>query len=174
MLFFFCKKKVFIVFLEGHILLLIFYPINLIVAYPLNENKPQLLTTIKNGGWKFDKQSLNFLAISKPESLATQLLIKKLICNLAFRPLCVIYKTKIILHHSWIFADFCKKMLISANFGEKQVISINFLKHHMIVKLYAKFEDCTTFSSNTKTEEKDFLFPTNLTEKRLTQHKKTN
>ena len=38
----------------------------------------------------------------------------------------------------------------------------------MIVKLYAKFEDCTTFSSNAKTEEKDFLFPTNLTEKRLT------
>ena len=33
----FCKEKVFTVFHEGHILLVFFYPINLVVAYPLNK-----------------------------------------------------------------------------------------------------------------------------------------
>ena len=41
-------KKVFTVFLEGHIPLGLFYPISLIVAYALNENKPQLLATFEN------------------------------------------------------------------------------------------------------------------------------
>ena len=35
------------VFLEGHIPLVLFYPIMLIVAYPLNDNKPQLLATFE-------------------------------------------------------------------------------------------------------------------------------
>ena len=39
---FFANRK-FLLFLVGHILLVLFYLINLIVAYTLNENKPQLL-----------------------------------------------------------------------------------------------------------------------------------
>ena len=35
------------VFLEGHILLVLFYPVMLIVAYTLNDNKPQLLATFE-------------------------------------------------------------------------------------------------------------------------------
>ena len=35
------------VFLEGHVLLILFYPINLIVAYPLNKKKPELLAILK-------------------------------------------------------------------------------------------------------------------------------
>ena len=67
----FCKYKAFTVFLEGDILLVLFYIISLIVAYPLNENKPQLLATLKNWGWENAKQLLNFLAVFKPEPLVT-------------------------------------------------------------------------------------------------------
>ena len=35
------------VFLEGHILLVLFYPINLIAAHLLNDNKRQLLATVE-------------------------------------------------------------------------------------------------------------------------------
>ena len=39
----FCKYNVFTVFLERHVpLVLFFHLVNLIVAYPLNESKPQL------------------------------------------------------------------------------------------------------------------------------------
>ena len=50
---------------------MLFYPINLIVAYPLNESKPQLQATFKNWGWEASKQLLNFLAVFEPEPLAT-------------------------------------------------------------------------------------------------------
>ena len=56
----FCKYKVFAVFLEEHILLAIFLSYWLIVAYPLNENKPQLLVTFENWGWEVAKQLLHF------------------------------------------------------------------------------------------------------------------
>ena len=67
----FFKIKVFIVVLQGHILLVLFYPINLIVHCPLNENKPQLLATFKNWDWEIAKQLLNFLTDFEPEALAT-------------------------------------------------------------------------------------------------------
>ena len=34
-------------FLEGHIPLVLFYPIMVIAAYPLNDNRPQLLATFE-------------------------------------------------------------------------------------------------------------------------------
>ena len=49
----------------------LFYPIDLIVAFPLNENKSQLLATFENLGWKVAKQLLDFLVVFKPEILAT-------------------------------------------------------------------------------------------------------
>ena len=48
-----------------------FYPINLIAAYPLNENKPQLLAMFENRGWEVAKHLLLFLAISENKFLAT-------------------------------------------------------------------------------------------------------
>ena len=47
-------------FLEGHNLLVLFHPINLMVAYPLNERKPQLLATFENEGWEGAKCCLFF------------------------------------------------------------------------------------------------------------------
>ena len=44
----FCKKKVYTVFPEDLIVLVLFYPINLIVVYSLNENNPQLLAYFKS------------------------------------------------------------------------------------------------------------------------------
>ena len=44
---FFANKK-FILFPEGLIMLVLFYPINLIVVYSLNENKPQFLASFKS------------------------------------------------------------------------------------------------------------------------------
>ena len=37
-----------LVFTSRHILLVLFYPINLMVAYPLNQKMPQLLATFEN------------------------------------------------------------------------------------------------------------------------------
>ena len=50
---------------------------NLIVAYPLNENKPPLIAASENLGWEVAKQLFNFLAIFKSKPLATSLLIIK-------------------------------------------------------------------------------------------------
>ena len=52
----FRKWKVYTVFPEGLILLVFFYPINLIVFYSINENKPQLLASFES----VVKQFLNF------------------------------------------------------------------------------------------------------------------
>ena len=52
----FRKWKVYTVFPEGLILLVFFYPINLIVFYSINENKPQLLASFES----IVKQLLNF------------------------------------------------------------------------------------------------------------------
>ena len=52
-------------------MLVLFCPINLTVAYPLNENKPQLPATSKNIGWEVAEQLLifwSFLSVS-PEQL---------------------------------------------------------------------------------------------------------
>ena len=49
----------------------LFYPINLIVTYSLNENKAQLLADFENWGWEVAKQLLNVLAVFEPESFAT-------------------------------------------------------------------------------------------------------
>lgn len=49
----------------------LFYSIGLIVDYPLNENRSQLLATFENLGWKVAKQLLDFLVVFKPETLAT-------------------------------------------------------------------------------------------------------
>ena len=59
----------FTVFLEGHILQVLFDLINLIVAYPLNENKPQLQETFEN--WEVAEHLLNFLALFQPEHVVT-------------------------------------------------------------------------------------------------------
>ena len=64
-------------------------------------------------------------------------------------------------------------MLLLAKFWDTWEIYINFLKLYiMIAKLHTRFEDCTTFYSNTKSDKKDFLPPLNLTEKWLTYQKK--
>ena len=78
---------------------------------------------------------------------------------------------------SSFFVRFCwflqKKMLLLAKFWDTWEIYINFLKLYiMIAKLHTRFEDCTSFYSNTKSEKKDFLPPLNLTEKWLTYQKK--
>ena len=58
-----------LVFTSGHILLV--YPINLMVAYPLNENMPRLLATFENWGREVAKQLLIiFLALFEPEPVA--------------------------------------------------------------------------------------------------------
>ena len=49
--------------------MLFFYRINLIVAYPLNQNKLYMLANFENWGWEAAK--LDFLAIFEPEPLAT-------------------------------------------------------------------------------------------------------
>ena len=65
-------------FLAGHILLVLFFSlINLIVAYPLNENKHQLLASFESSGWEAAKQLLNFLAVFEPKPL-----IKKRVATL--------------------------------------------------------------------------------------------
>ena len=61
----------FLLSLEGHILLVLFCPINLVVAFSLNENKPQLLATFENWVWEDAKQLLNFLAAFESKPLAT-------------------------------------------------------------------------------------------------------
>ena len=43
------------VFLEGHVLLVLFYPVNLIVSYPLKDNKPELLAIFENWGLEVAK-----------------------------------------------------------------------------------------------------------------------
>ena len=79
---------------------------------------------------------------------------------------------------SSFFVRFCwflqkKKMLLLGKFWDTWEIYINFLKLYiMIAKLHTRFEDCTTFYSNTKSEKKDFLPPLSLTEKWLTYQKK--
>ena len=40
-----------------------FYPINLIVAQPLNKNKSQLLATFENWRWEIAEQLLKFFAV---------------------------------------------------------------------------------------------------------------
>ena len=52
-------------------------PINLIIAYSLNENKPQLLATSENVGCEVAKQFLICLVVFEFEPLANQLLIQK-------------------------------------------------------------------------------------------------
>ena len=65
-------SNVFTALFGGYILLVpLFYPIDLIVAFPLNENKSQLLATFENLGWKVAKQLLDFLVVFKPEILGT-------------------------------------------------------------------------------------------------------
>ena len=54
-----------------------FNPINLIIAYSLNENKPQLLATSENVGCEVAKQFLICLVVFESEPLANQLLIQK-------------------------------------------------------------------------------------------------
>ena len=70
-----CKhiaSNVFTALFGGYILLVpLFYSIGLIVDYPLNENRSQLLATFENLGWKVAKQLLDFLVVFKPETLAT-------------------------------------------------------------------------------------------------------
>ena len=57
------------------------------------------------------------------------------------------------------FADFCKKMLMLEKFfGETVGNSYQFFSN-MSVKSHAKFEDCTTFCLDIKTEKKEFLIP---------------
>ena len=45
-------------FRKEELILLLIHPINLVVTYPLNENKPQLLATFKNSDWEVTKQFL--------------------------------------------------------------------------------------------------------------------
>ena len=45
-------------FCKEELILLLIHPINLVVTYPLNENKPQLLATFKNSDWEVTKQLL--------------------------------------------------------------------------------------------------------------------
>ena len=54
-----------------------FNPINLIIAYSLNENEPQLLATSENVGCEVAKQFLICLVVFESEPLANQLLIQK-------------------------------------------------------------------------------------------------
>ena len=51
--------------------------IYLIVAYPLNESKPQFQATFKNWRWEVAKQLLNFLAVFESEPFVTWLLFLK-------------------------------------------------------------------------------------------------
>ena len=67
----FFANKTFSVFLEGQILPVPFHSINLLIAFPLNENKSQLLATFDNCERESNKQSLEFLAVFEPEALAT-------------------------------------------------------------------------------------------------------
>ena len=53
--------------LEGQILLYFLYPINLVIAYYLNENKPQLSATFKTETGKLP--IVNFLVVFELESL---------------------------------------------------------------------------------------------------------
>ena len=52
-MFFFAKKKFLLCYLDDTFCWCFFYPINLIVVYPFNENKPQLPATFKI--WGYDK-----------------------------------------------------------------------------------------------------------------------
>ena len=54
------------------------------------------------------------------------------------------------------FTDFCNKILMSVKFSVKIV---NVLKLRITVKLHTKFEDCTAFCSNIKTEKRIFYRP---------------
>ena len=72
-------KNVFTVFLEGHILLGLLYPISLIVAYALNENKPQLLATFENWGRWVAKQLLRFSVFFSPWTFSNLVAYKKIV-----------------------------------------------------------------------------------------------
>ena len=61
-IYFLQMKSFYCVSWSTNILVLLFYHISLIVAYPLNENKPKLLETFENWDRKVAKQLLNFLA----------------------------------------------------------------------------------------------------------------
>ena len=74
---FFANEKFLLCFLQNTISKCFFYPLNSIVAYPLNGSKPELLAAPENYGWQVPKQLLNFLAPFKPEPLAALLLINK-------------------------------------------------------------------------------------------------
>ena len=52
-------------FRKEELILLLIHPINLVVTYPLNENKPQLLATFKNSDWEVTKQLLGNLVACK-------------------------------------------------------------------------------------------------------------
>ena len=52
-------------FCKEELILLLIHPINLVVTYPLNENKPQLLATFKNSDWEVTKQLLGNLVACK-------------------------------------------------------------------------------------------------------------
>ena len=54
------------------------------------------------------------------------------------------------------FTDFCNKILMSVKFSAKIV---NVLKLRITLKLHTKFEDCTAFCSNVKTEKRIFYRP---------------
>lgn len=64
-----CKHNT-LCFLKDALFWCFFYPINLIVANPFNENKLQLLETFENWGWEFPKQLFIFLAVFEPETVA--------------------------------------------------------------------------------------------------------
>ena len=65
--------------LEGRILLGLFYPINLIIVYLLDENKPQFLATFEYWGWEVADQVLIFLTVFEPEPFATCCLLKEIV-----------------------------------------------------------------------------------------------
>ena len=56
---------------------MLFYPVNSIIAYPLNGSKPELLAVSENQGWKAANKLLKFLTVFKFEPLAALLLINK-------------------------------------------------------------------------------------------------
>ena len=109
--FFFLQIKGFYCFLKDTFCYCFFYPINLIVAYPLNEKKPRLIVTFENWAWEVAKQLLNFiLAISKHVTLATYLMIKNVYVIWLWNKgifFFLTYKTKVIHAITSSFFKFC-------------------------------------------------------------------
>ena len=62
-------KRFYCIFWRTHSASSFFYPINLIVAHTLIENKPPLPATFVYWRWEIDKQLLDFLAVFEPEPL---------------------------------------------------------------------------------------------------------